>query len=329
MTYNEGKKPLIIFGVNMDKFHNDIKLLGKLPKFCHNLLFKPLNKNVDDDKNDIFEDNINIHTISNRKNYRLKRNEVSKLIERLTKVKPKKKSNKIKFDLFLKNNNINIDQSDLSPATLSFSSRESNKERNIVNCKLKKKKFFRNAFNISSSDKKNFDTSYINNLSQSRIINESKISLQKSNRNEYIKKWDLPKIIKFDKIIGREKEKPKAPHKFKKVEVAKRFYSPKFDYIYSSNSFSPVNYTPHYVKDFNKVKSNLTRKTICNFEKMRNSSSKGLYLFDVINDEKKRKEQLHLKKMKEKYGKLFDFLNYDINKHKLRLLLLNKNIKDL
>lgn len=329
MTYNEGKKPMIIFGVDMDKFHDDIKLLGKLPKFCHNLLLKPLDRDVDNYKNDIFKESINIRTISNRHQKRLKRNEVCKLIERLTKVKPKKKNNKIKFDLFLKNNNINIDQSDLSPATLSFSSRESKKERNIVNCKLKKKKFLRNVFNISSTDKKNFDTSYINNLSQSRIINESKISLQKPNKNEYIKKWDLPKIIKFDKSIGREKEKPKNPHKFKKMEVAKRFYSPKFDYIYSSNSFSRVNYTPHYIKDFNKVKSNLTRKTICNSEKMRNSSSKGLYLFDVINDEKRRKEQLHLKKMKEKYGKLFDFLNFDVNKHKLRLFLLNKNIKDL
>ena len=325
MTYNERKKPMIIFGVDIDKFHEEIKLLGKLPKFCHNLLLKSIDNYAD--KFDIFEDNVNIHTINNINKKRLKRNEVSKLIERLTKVKPKKKHNKIKFDLFLKNNII-IDKRDISPYSLSFSSRESNKEKNIVNVKMKQKKLHRNIFNISSSEKKNFVSCYINNLRQSRI-NESKISLQKSNKNEYIKKWNLPKIIKFDKLIGREKEKPKNPYKFKKMEVAKRFYSPKFDYRYTSNSFSFVNYTPNYIKDFNKVKSHLTRKTICNSEKMSNSSSKRLYLFDIINDEKRRKEQLQIKKMKEKYGRLFEFLNYDVNRHNLRLFLINKNIKDL
>ena len=59
-----------------------------------------------------------------------------------------------------------------------------------------------------------------------------------------------------------------------------------------------------------------------------NSSSKNLFLMDAINKEKKKKKELKLKKLKEKYGKLFEFLNYDINKNKLELSLLNKNIKD-
>ena len=33
--------------------------------------------------------------------------------------------------------------------------------------------------------------------------------------------------------------------------------------------------------------------------------------------------------MKEKYGKLFDFINFNKNRNKLKLFLINKNISDL
>ena len=149
------------------------------------------------------------------------------------------------------------------------------------------------------------------------------------NKKEYIKKWNLPKIFKFDLTIGREKEKPKNPYKIRYLEAAKRSYSPNFDYIYSYNSYNYVNYSPDYKKDFNKVKTSITRKAICNSEKMRNSSSERLYIIDAINNEKRKKRELRHKKIKEKYGKLFEFLNYDINKNKLKISLLNKNIEIL
>ena len=194
------------------------------------------------------------------------------------------------------------------------------------NKKKKKRRIDFNIFNIFGTNKKNCETSSINNLSKSRIIDNQNLSTQNKNRIEYIKKWNLPKIIKFDKISGREKAKPKNPHKFKSLELARQNYSPNFNYIYPY-SYRYVNFSPNN-KNFHSTKLSLTRKIMYNFEMMRNSSSENLYILDAINDEKKKKKELKLKKLKEKYGKLFEFLSYDINKHKLRLSLLNKNIKD-
>ena len=44
MFFNERRKPMIVFGVDINKFYRDIQLLGKLPKFCDNLLLKPTDK---------------------------------------------------------------------------------------------------------------------------------------------------------------------------------------------------------------------------------------------------------------------------------------------
>ena len=323
MNFNGGKKPMYIFGVDIDKFCEDIKLFKNLPEFCDNLV--PKTERI---HSRIIEsyDKINEETnINNRNKKKLTKIKICKIVERLSKIKTKKKdTSKLRLSHFFRNNNL----SDILPS-LSFSTKTSNNNNpNSVIKKVKKKSSFRNIFNRSSQDKKMFDTSYLNNLNNSKIFQEKKNN-KNTNEEKYIKKWDLPKIFKFDLTTGREKEKPKNPYKFRYLEIPKKIYSPNYDYIYSYNSYNFVNYSPDYKKNFNKVKSSLTRKAICNSEMMRNGSSDRLYLIDVINNEKKKKLELRNIKIKEKYGELFEYLNFDKNKHKLKMSILDKNIEDL
>ena len=329
---NETKKPMIIFGVNIDKFCKDIQLLGKLPEFCDNLLIKPEDRLICRYNESKFENSEEVkagNTDNSDKNKkRLKKEEISKLIERLTKIDPEKKFKKLKKIRILQPVKLNDDTFNLSdrlPSSCSVLKKMEN-EAFSDNKKKKKRRIDFNIFNIFGTNKKNCETSSINNLIKSRIIDNQNLSTQNKNRIEYIKKWNLPKIIKFDKISGREKAKPKNPLKFKSLELARQNYSPNFNYIYPY-SYRYVNFSPNN-KNFHSTKLSLTRKIMYNFEMMRNSSSENLYILDAINDEKKKKKELKLKKLKEKYGKLFEFLSYDINKHKLRLSILNKNIKD-
>ena len=326
MNFNGGKTPMYIFGVDIDKLYEDIKLYKNLPEFCHNLMPRAENNNNNSKiihSYDQINDDYNESTINSKKNHH-KKKDINKIVERLTKVKTKKKEkNELKIDLFFKNNNL----SGILPFLSSFSTKDSNNNKILTIKRIKKKRAFRNNFNLSLHEKKDFNTSYYNNLSNSKII-QDKSTIKTNDKNEYIKKWNLPNIFKFDKFTGREKEKPKNPNKFKYMQVAKRIYSPKYNYIDSSSSNSRVNYSPDYKKDFNKVKTNLTRKIICNSERMRNSSSERLYIIDIINDEKRKKRESKIKKIKEKYGKLYDFLNYDKNRHKLKLSLINKNKND-
>ena len=335
MFFNEKRKPMIVFGVDINKFYKEIQLLGKLPKFCDNLRMKPTDKlfmkyfeskieNTNEVNTDI---NNNINQNNNKNKRQLKKEELTNLIERLTKISPKKKLKKLKkIHLFesIKLNKEIFNLSDRLPSPTKILEKLNEDTNSII--RKKKRIYHRNILNISRTDKQNIETSSINNLSISKIDKQQNLSLQNKNRNEYVKKWNLPKIIKFDKILGREKNKSKNPNKFKSMEVAKRYYSPNFNYIYSDNN-SYVNFSPNE-KSFNKIKLNLTRKIIFNHEMLSNSSSKNLFLIDAINKEKKKKKELKLKKLKEKYGKLFEFLNYDINKNKLELSLLNKNIND-
>ena len=126
-----------------------------------------------------------------------------------------------------------------------------------------------------------------------------------------------------------QEEVRKNPHKFKYIDVSEQNYSPNYKYIDSYNSSGAVNYNTDIKKNFNKLKSSITRKIICNSQMMRDSSSSSLYLNDFINEEKNKNEKLRIEKMKEKYGKLFDFINFNKNRNKLKLLLINKNISDL
>jgi len=340
MFFNERRKPMIVFGVDLNKFYKDIQVFGKLPKFCDNLIIKPADNFVlkcietkfektKEDKTDINND-ININKNKNKDKRQLTKEEISRLIERLTKISPKKKQKNLKLThLFepIKSNKdiININLSNRFPSSEQTLKKINNKNNSIYNRRKKRRIFYRNLMNISTLDKQNIETSSVNNLSQLKIDTQN-LSMQNKNKNEYVKKWNLPKIIKFDKLRGREKEKPKKPHQFNNLEFSKRYYSPNFNYIYSDNN-RYVNFSPNY-KSFNKIKFNITRKIIYNNEMMRNSSSNDSFLVDVINKEKKKNKELRLKKLKEKYGKLFEFLNYDIKKNKLRLPLLNKIINN-
>jgi len=319
MNFNGGKNPMYIFGVDIDKFCEDIKLFKNLPEFCDNLV-----PNTERNRSRIIEpfekinDDIDINNKKNKKH--LTKIKICKIVERLTKVKPKKKeTNKLRLSHFFRNNNL----SDILPS-LSFSAKASDNNPNSVIKKIKKKSSFINRFNLSTRDKKSFDTSYFNN---SKVFHEKK-TIKNNYKDDYIKKWDLPKIFKFDQTLGREKIKAKNPYKFSYMEIPKRSYSPNFDYIYSYNSYNYVNYSPDYKKDFNKVKSILTRKAICNSEMMRNGSSKRLYLMDAINDEKKKKIKLRNIKIKEKYGELFEYINFGKSKQKLKISVIDKNIED-
>lgn len=342
MFFNERRKPMIVFGVDINKFYKDIQVFGKLPKFCDNLVIKPADNFVlkcietkfektKEGKTDINNDiNNNKNKNKNKNKRQLTKEEISQLIQRLTKISPKKKQKKINIThLFepIKSNKdiININLSNRSPSSNQKLKKINNKNNNINNRRKKKRIYYRNLMNISTLNKRNIETSSVNNLSQLKIDSQN-LSMQNNNKNEYVKKWNLPKIIKFDKLPGREKEKPKNPHEFKNLEVSKRNYSPNFNYIYSDNN-RYVNFSPNY-KSFSKIKFNITRKIIYNHEMMRNSSSNDSYLVSVINKEKKKNKELRLKKLKEKYGKLFEFLNYDIKKNKLRLPLLNKIINN-
>ena len=323
MNFNGGKSPMYIFGVDIDKLYEEIKLYKNLPEFCQNLIQKPEKQNrsqIIKTYNEITYENDIINKILEKP---YKKAEIDKIVERLSKSQKKKVKNKLKLDLFFKNNNL----SDILPSVSSFSTKGTSENKKIVIKKLKRKRPFRNSFNFCSQEKKDFDSSYFNNLSSSKITNE-KMTIKNNNINEYTKKWDLPRIIKFDKSIGREKEKPKNPHKFKYMDVAKKIYTPNFDYVYPSDSNKYLSYSPDYKHNFNKVKSNITRKNICSSEKMRNSSSQGLYLIDAINNEKKKNMEIRNQKIREKYGKLFEFMNYDKKIHKLKISLIDKNFND-
>ena len=335
MLFNEGKTPMVVFGVQLDKFYEEIKAYGKLPDFCHNLLFKTEKENYykyKDSLNKKHNDN-NINNEKGKKKY--KKIKMLQIVKKTGKVKDKNNSFSIEKDYLFKkklknieilNNKIN-DFSSLS----SFSQNTTNNSNHMINYKKYKYKNFlaRDILNKSELQKKLLNTSYINRLSSPRVY-YPKISLtkSKSKKDEYIKKWNLPKVINFKKIIGREKEL-KNPHKFKYIDVSEQNYSPNYKYIDSYNSSGAVNYNTDIKKNFNKLKSSITRKIICNSQMMRDSSSSSLYLNDYINEEKNKNKKLRIEKMKEKYGKLFDFINFNKNRNKLKLFLINKNISDL
>ena len=169
MNFNGGKKPMYIFGVDIDKLYEEIKLFKNLPEFCDNLVPKTEKTNRSKFSYQFDQINDEENNENNRNKKKPKKIQICKMIERLSQVKTKKKEvNKLRLSLF-RNNNL----SDILPS-LSFSTKASNNSPNIVINKSKKKRPFRNIFYHFSQDKKILDSSYINNLNNSKKFSKEK-----------------------------------------------------------------------------------------------------------------------------------------------------------
>ena len=333
-NFNEEKSPLNIFGVDINKFYESVKLFKNLPKFCDNLKQKSeiTNRIKVNESSEAKNDDSNNET--NKTEKIIKKVKITKLLERLTKSEKKKKKKElgnIKLDPIFRNNNLSDILPSISNSTLIT---DNTNHTNITNQKFfsnkyKKKIIFMNSLIKNSLKyKKENETSVFNRLSVSKM-NQKKNIVKKTNNNEYIKKWNLPKVVKFNLLTGRDGESIKKSYKFKYLDEAQQIYYPNYNYIYGNNSYNVVNFSPHNKNDFNKEKFNIARKAICNYATMRNSSSETSFFLNAVNNERKKRRELRIKKFKEKYGDLFKFLNFDKNKHKLKLCLLNKNVEPL
>ena len=327
MNFNEGKCPMYIFGVDINKLYEDVKLFQNLPEFCDNLKQKTeiINMIKVNKSSETKIDDLNSGSNKNKKI--IKKIKIPKLFLRISNKSEKKtkESGKLKLDPIFKNNNL----SDILPS-ISCSSQVTD-NTNITNQKAfhnksMKKILFKNALINTSIQNKNIsETSVFNRLSAVKI-NQKKNIIKKINTRQYTKKWNLPKVVKFGLLTGRGGENTKKSFKFKYIDEAKQIYSPNYNYIYANNSYNFVNYSPGCKNDFNKMKFSIARKAICNYERMRNCSSDSLFVLDAMKNAKKKKREMRIKKLKEKYEGLFDFLNFDKNKHKFNLSLINKNV---
>ena len=125
----------------------------------------------------------------------------------------------------------------------------------------KKKKIF-------SSKSKSSHNIFLSNLDiSSRPSGKER---KKSKVKSYRKKWNLPKIISFDKITGRYKEN-KNPIKFQAFERMYE-YSPNYELLYNNDQKAYVKIGKENKMKFKDYKINITRKYLCNHINIINNS---------------------------------------------------------
>ena len=332
---NNGNK--YIFGKRLDKIYIKLKLHGKLPPYFCNLQLE--NSNLKSFYN-------NIKCISNRKNNNLTLLSYDSKIKQLTNekseiIQKKKIDNSNIFINFNKNkfvenlNNTGKDylifkiklrknnpykskyneiNSSLSSDYLTLN-KNKGKNKNIFNktTSNEKKLFFKNSTNKVLPEK---DSLFINTLYSNNYPFRKKTKVFKE--KQYRKKWDLPKALSFDKLSGREEIKIK--RKFTNIQ-GKKNYTPNYNSIFMDTSKTFVHYGKNIKTDFQNKKSDVTRKTICNYKKLIESFGSNYSVINLIKEERRKKKEKRIKKMKELFGQFYEFIDNDkkINKLKLQM----------
>ena len=312
---NEIKQPMIVFGERLDKLYKKRKFYGKLPKYFANLFpnynykYPSLNNSID--------------IINNRYKKKLPKVLSDPIIQKSPKIEKNIEiDNKNVFIDFDKNNfvdNINNTGKDYSLFKI--------KLRKIIPFKYKnQKKINSNGNNKSYSFNQKILKKYINhpkspsnkldilNSLNKLYLNNSPFKKKiKMDEKQYIKKWNYPKSIKFDKISGRERKTN--IRIYNQIESVKD-YCPNYNSIFSNTTKNYVNYGRDIKNYFKNNKSWITRKTICNKRILFNNLSDNYNIINEIKEEEKKKKEEIIKRKRKLYGPLYDFLeNCDNSKN--------------
>ena len=196
----------------------------------------------------------------------------------------KSKSNNLLF----KNNR------DLSPIKKNINKKALNLELNSEIKKNIKRSIssFVKRKNINSKDNDNTD----------RIIKQE----NKRKLIKYKKKWNLPKTISFDKIVGRF-DKDNKKRKIAELDRIKE-YSPNFDLVENNSKRSLVNYGKSKEIILKNLKINSTRKLISNLHNLVNNLN-SYSVIDIIKKDKQKRKEEKISKLKEKFGQFYELAN--------------------
>ena len=138
--------------------------------------------------------------------------------------------------------------------------------------------------------------------------NTDRIVKQENTRKiiKYQKKWNLPKTIIFDKIVGRYDKDNKKGKIFEFDRIKE--YSPNFDLVENNSKRSLVNYGKSKEMMLKNLKINSTRKLISNLHNLvKNPNSYSV--IDIIKRDKEKRKEEKICKLKEKFGQFYELAN--------------------
>ena len=306
-----------VFGLKLDNIYKNRKLYGKLPNYCQNLFPEESKYKC------VLLNNSYLKSIKNKKsiNSQKKTNSLStkNILKNNTEIKARNTINeKDIFIDFNKNNFIdNANNTGKDYLYFKIKLRKINplkKENNvkyIINLKRKNKSSF-SFSNINLTQNKNNISKIYSKKEKHKILNNLHFNISPLKKKakiydekKYEKKWNSPKAFTFDKVSGRKKIGINNRIKNSRIEITKN-YNPNYNYIYSDTSKSFVKYDKNNVKNFQKTKSGIIRKTICNYKNVFHSSENYNIINAIIEEKKKIKEE-KIKKMKKKFGNFYDY----------------------
>jgi hypothetical protein len=200
-------------------------------------------------------------------------------------------------------NNICLDRKDKNPSLYNVSVITNNNSRiaspnrnNSTNDVIKSKNIIHS--NTKHPIKRNNSSLLIRNIDgknkQKRMIKLIK----------YKKKWDLPKSIVFDKIVGRYDSGNK---RFKELKGTKNYF-PNYNYIFNDNNKCYVHYGNNKEILFKNLKIDLTRKLISNSHNLMNSPTNSYNVIEQIKIHEQKRKQEKIDKLKEKYGPYYELI---------------------
>ena len=276
--------------INKERINNANKQLNKI--FFRNnssIPHKPLLKN----SKTIDYQNINIKNpiITNK----LQKPNIlyNKRIPNINRAKSNMNSNKKNFS----SDNLSLSN---SKKNINITNENETIDKDIIN---KNKK-------ILSSKSKSSQSIFISNLDLRSARNSGKSRSPKNRK--YRKKWNLPKIIRFDKITGRYKEN-KNPIKFQAFERMYD-YSPNYELLSFNDKKAYVRLGVEKKMQFKNYKINITRKYLCNHRNIINNSGDFYNILKIIKEEKEKRDKIK-SKLEKKFNIVQEYNYYKKNKY--------------
>lgn len=194
---------------------------------------------------------------------------------------------------FSNNSNIlsNFDKSEI-PIKEDINKNKSNSKINLFNKKMIRRSIssfiLNNDENISLNDYSNIMKKVPNKLIK------------------YQKRWNSPKAILFDKIVGRYDENQKK--KLREIKGIKSYF-PNYNSILVNHNKSFVKYGKNKEIALKNLKIDTTRKLISNYYNLIHSSSNSYIVMDIIKKENQKRKEEKINKMKEKYGLFYELVD--------------------
>ena len=206
--------------------------------------------------------------------------------------------------------NINSNKKNFSTDNLSLSNDSKKKINTANNNKTIDKDLQKLNKKILSSKSKSSQSIFISNLDIRSARNSGKVRSPK-NKN-YRKKWNLPKIIRFDKITGRYKEN-KNPIKFQAFERMYD-YSPNYELLSFNDKKAYVRLGAEKKMKFKNYKINITRKYLCNHRNIINNSGDFYNILKIIKEEKEKRDKIKTQ-LEKKFNIEEEYNYYKKNKY--------------